>query len=787
MIDILSILHYDEFTGTGATGSPYLMGSFMDKITTKVQVSVHWETLSLLCTFNSSAKTITRNDNRSFYDDEWSVGDTFAITGTASNNGNFTIAIISANGSTITTVESLTNESTNSANLYGKTSVNCLDFYFNLIENSATFSVNSLTDTNQPCKKTASKTTWSVGDTVDLVQATTSLGWDNGSGTVTRNSDVGYNRIFTIQHTYFVSPYYLAGQQVCTGKTTGTYLTNPAILSWGSIVYPSYFSNNNSLKYVCSVNSRTSLSNPNTNHSTNTSYPFQLGNIGYLNEFLNGGTPNYSFTNETIQYSFGGSAYHYNIDFNCISQFESYINVADGSVTTGGLGLGTNVIIDFIYCPQTTPRYSNTTTNMNQNFLLDRVVMACGNSGINGENYGTQYQVLDEAYANPVDANTILFGFRINPSSYVKNFIKNLPIGNRKVMITATFQKASVTDLQTTDRNAVLIYFDNCRYNLEDSTLLSFTDTTFHQFPDTTLNTFTDYKGFIGDTILSKSYFTVDNTAKLTSVSAEIQAINIVTGETITLQKTNNSIQNDDGICQPIQETNRYKLPLNSPFNQTVFNRNVALDTETTIGYEFDYGFIGRYETWVTVPEASKSFTCENFQDWSVYSLEPNWTLALVITADVLKDNYTTTFIHQSPFTLYDETYSESGFMSQLQSEIKTYYQDVTGYVDAKGLILRNQNTHVVMIINGDFNSLPSSATGYAGYLALDMIDSGGVYYRDMVDTQNQPLNDSLWIEQSFISVVDTSTIMIEADIDYTKINPTMKSFTITGRLYYTY
>ena len=770
MIDILSILHYDEYTGTGATGSPYLMGSFMDKITTKVQVAVHWETLNLLCTFNASAKTITRNDNRSFYDDEWSVGDTFTITGTVSNNGNFTISFISADGSTITTVESLTNESTNSANLYGTTPVNCLDFYFNLIENSQQLTFNSLVDTNQPCKKTASKTTWNVGDTVNLVQATTSIGWDNGSGTVTRESDIGYKRKYIIWHTYYIAPFSLAGQQI--------------INSSKSIIYPPYFANGNTLKYVCRIDSKKSLSDPTINHTTDINYKYPLGNVGYLNEFLNGGKPEYTFGSISI---LSKSLPVSKIDFTTQAIFDVFIGSVNGHFTNGGLGVGSQMVLDLIYCPQTPSQYTNTATNMVTNFLLDRAVLTIGAASINGEQYGTDLQSLTSIQASYISANVCEIQFFIKFSTYIKTLLASLPANNRNIMITVTPQEKATTSLQTTDRNSVLLYYANCNYDQDDSTLLTFTDTIFHQFPDTDKNTFTDYKGFIGDTILSKSYFTVDNTAKLTSVSAEIQAINTVTGETITLQKTNNSIQNDDGICQPISETNRYKLPLDSPFNQTVFNRNVALDTETSIGYEFDYGFIGRYETWVTVPEASKAFTCENFQDWSIYSLEANWTLALVITADVFKNNYTTTFIHQAPFNLYDEMYSESGFMSHLTSKIETFYQDISGYQNANGLILGNQNTHVVMTINGDFNSLPSGATGYAGYLALDMMDSGGVYYRDMIDTQNEPLNDSLWLQQAFITIVDTSTIMIEADIDYTKIDPTMKSFTITGRLYYTY
>lgn len=793
-VDIISISHNQS--DTPLTPSPFLVGSFLDKITTIVIVSVHWESINVLCTFNATSQTITRNDNQSFINDEFSVGDTFDVVGSGSNDGSYTIATISTNGQVITTVEALVNEST-TCSFYGTTPINALNFYFNLIENNQQLTFNSLTDTNTACLKVASGNPFNVGDTNNLVQATTSLGWDNGSGTIRRLVDVGYERRFDIEHTYFISPYYLAGEPVCSGEVIGNSNIVPnaqAILSWGQILPPNYFYGNNSLKYVCKVDAKYSLANPNIYHTTDINYPFPLGNVGYLNEFLNGGTPNYSYLEGyLLENAFCPqcpmSTYNSGtIDLGCVETvFNFYIHVADGSVTTGGFGVGTLMIINLFYCPQDNSRYTNTPTNMNENFLLDRIVMGVGNSNINGENFGTAYQGLWEGYGNPIDANTILGGCAVYLSPQIKAFLLSRPAWDRHLMLTCTFQNPSVTDMQLTDRNTVLLYYKKSDYDLQDPTLISFSDTLFFQYPDTTTNGTTDYKGIVGDLVLSKSYFTIDNTAILSNFKAEIQAINTVTGESIVLQSTNNAVQSADSICEKVEETNRYKLPDNSPYNQTVFQRNVAFDTETVIGYEFDYGFILRYETWVKVPEAAQAFKCENYQDWSIYSLEPNWQVALVLTADATKNDYTTTFIHTCPITVKDETFTDDGFGGQITSSITTYYQDNTGYVDAKGMIFSDRNTHVILTCIGNFTSLPLGRTGYGGYLGVDLIDTGGVFFRDIITSDATPLNDSIWAYQAFVSKVDNSTVTIECDIDYTKLNKTYTSMEITGRLYFKY
>ena len=117
-VKITSVSLTDQFTQLPGGGVPYLNGNVSDRMTATIECYVFWSLENARLTFDSADKTITfwnELDQRTFTGQGFVVGDTFDISGTASNDGSYTISAISEDGRTITTVESLVSENAGDA------------------------------------------------------------------------------------------------------------------------------------------------------------------------------------------------------------------------------------------------------------------------------------------------------------------------------------------------------------------------------------------------------------------------------------------------------------------------------------------------------------------------------------------------------------------------------------------------------------------------------------------------------------------------------------------------
>lgn len=774
MVEILLIGFTDAYTGSGTTKNGFLMGAIGDVITATIGISVHWESLQVLVAFDSAAKTIERRDNRSWTESKFQQGDTFTIVGSVSNAGNYTIASISQDGSIITTVETLVTEIASGVDFHGTTPVSAFDFYFNTPMNQGVNNdFSSLVDTNNIQKQSANKPVWNDGDIVNLSANTISKAWiTDTTDTITKISTTNYAQIFTIVNTFVITPYFLNSQQSLFSPLT----------------YPPYFANGSSLKYILRADAKFSVNSPAVVHTTSTSYNFQLGNVGWFNEFLNGGTPDYAL----VSVSYADIVTSLPVTSPDL-QNDTVVTMILNSAA-GNFGAGSKINLQMIYCPLDLVDYINTKTNQKQNFRLDSQMLIVGAGAVNGVNYGTDYQSIKTITAILNSANQVTITFTISLSAVTKTILKNKSDSNRKFLFWATPQKLASTYLGDTDRNAVLGDFNNYAYNQDDTTLLIFQDVLFYQYPDITTNGYTNYSGFIGDQVLVNSKFIIDNGATPLDFTAQVMAVNSVTGESFELSKYTQQFPADElngKICSDITPTLlNYKLPQQDPRNQVFLNRNVALDTSSAFGYEFSQGFVLRYETWRDAPNFTSAFSCTHTQDWSIYALMPNWALKYAVTINVTKSGHITQFIHYADIIAKDDTFSDDGFGGLITPTVQTFYTDSqNNLMSANGIIQNDQNTHVRISFastGSSFVSLPPNAIGYYGYIALDVEDIGGEFLRDITTTESEPLDDSAWIASVLITTSDTR-IDLEADIDFTKLDLKNKTYLITGRFGFKY
>ena len=775
-IEISSIKFTDEFTGSGATKNDFLMGSFGDKLTAYVTVAVHWEALQILVTFNSANKTIKRQDNYSFIRDGFIVGDTIQITGTTAgvNDGSFTITAIT--DSTITVSQAVTTGTYSLVDINGTTSIDALNFYYNLIENSSPLSFVSLTDNQSTQRYNAGKATWVAAETVSLVDATQSIGWQTGTGTVIKNSisNVASNYIqeFVITHTFYVTPFYLSGDLVYSDS---------------KLVYPSFFLNTNSLKYVARVDGRFSKTNPTIPHTTPIDYNYALGNVGWFNEFLNGGTPEYSLYSVRYVDTLTNTIIS---EIQIDRQTTVYITTKSLNQRFTGSCLQA---LSIFYCPNDESDYVGTkTTDLLENFLFDHALITSGAGSINGVNYGTNYQAIKTITSVNTSTTYCLTTFIVDLSSATQALLEAKATDNRKLMLMITPQYAAATTLGTTDRNAVYVDFNDASIDLDDSTLLAFSDSLFYQYPDLVNNAYTDFKGMIGDQILAKTQFVIEETATPLDITVQILAVNSSTDESFELQKYTQTFPESElngAICTTLVVPTilGYKLPSDDPRNQAYLTRNVAIDTATGYGFEMNYGFVARYETWRELQEFNEAFSCDHSQDWSIYSLKQNWSLKYLVTVNVSKNDYTTTFERIADLTINDDLYTNDGFGGLITASKATYYDLAGTLVDSKGLIWSDTNTWVVITFNGDFSALPTDAIDYYAYLALDIEGTGGAFFRDIAPSDSQIQEDSAWGAMTVITKISNTEITISSYLDYTKLDLQNNKYLITGRFGFKY
>ncbi len=780
MVEITSIGFTDQYTGSAVTKNKFLMGAVGDVITATIGLSVHWESMGVICSFASATKKITRTDNRSFYNDGFQLGDTFDIVNSPTNDGSYTIAAISRDGTVITTVEALNDEVASGVDFHGTTPVSAFDFYFNLVPNGSQIDFTSLVDAGTVRRQTASKASWGNGDVVTFSASTISKAWVVSiNDTIEKISTTDYAQIFTVTNIFLIDPLFLSGQVESFGDP---------------LVYPPYFATGNCLKYICRADAKFAVNDPQVFHTTDPNYPFPFGNTGWFNEFLNGNTPEYSL----------GSLSYLDLvtslavtepDFQNDTQVTMVINSASGNFTPYvAPDPGSQLILAFIYAPINQETYINTSTREVENFRLDRKLTTVGAASVNGGQYGTAYQALKDITVTYNSASQVVVVFTISLSQQTKTLLAAAAENDRHFLFWVTPQKTASTYLGDTDRNAVLGQLGNFAYNQDDTSLLAWRDTLFYAYPDTTSNGYTDIKGLIGDHYLADSKFIVNEAGTPKDATIEIFAYNSVTGESFVLESYNQPFPESElengAVCDALVQPKvlQYQLSPTDPRNQAFLTRNVALDTPTGYGWEFKYGFVGRYETWRFVENFNSAFACDHSQNWSIYALKDNWSLKYRTVVNVEgSTGYITQFERWANVSFKDDSFSDDGFGNQIVPTLTTYRVTDSGYVDSKGVIMRDEDTHVKLSIAGDFSAFPTDATGYYAYLALDVYGTGGEFFRDLATSEAEPISSSRWMTRAFITVVSATQIDIEADIDHTRLDQNNEEYLITGRFGFKY
>lgn len=802
MIDILSCKFTNDVC---TTPSNNLVGGLSGKLYAEIDFIVHWDLIGEDLTFFQDQ--IARNDGGDYILDGFRVGQTIYVeyAGTDSSPANVGEYIIVNISSGVLTVDEITSSSSDSElsngtlpfateigtfdyNIHGTTKVQNSNFYFGLVENSASPQYISLLD-GETQKYTINGLDADGGNTYPLVIASSNKSWVTGSsddisdttieelGIGTSGVSTGFEQRFKIHLPFYIFPAYSDTLEDANGELLQS-------------LFPQ-LSGANTLKFVYKIEAGTdnssiifSTDNGNINAFINN------GDVGFYDQYRNTATtPEYSIT--SIEYLDPNSNEVSAMIKNATTTVNIVLNSLNGRFSTPE----TRVQFTVYEIPEDFSDVKNNANTAWENFEVSRFSVLV-DSGTSSDN-------------KVVDLDVTL----VNANSINITFDYTAPNADKKYVIVSELSRYDELDLTSSDGNTVLCAFDEFVYNVDLSTIyVSDNGIMVNEHSSNSVErSFTDYKGWIEDGVLFTNNFTIlsvggysdELTVSLRSVALKIEVVNSTdSSRNFTLEEFTLLPPNDD-------QGRTFILPTDDPKNYLYIEETASSISSTS--YSIQYATKLRWETWFSQANADPDFTAPT-KDWSQYitgdwSVKMNMYFSLGAT-DEENNRYTFTITHGVDVGIKD--YEEVDGCS-MDWTIETFHQPTMTNLD--GLLSKTANTFVRATFYGkklfpcvwDANddctySQIISGSGSAsdsngeiadldcpelyGILELDDEQVGGTSFIKQISTMYDPETGTPWIGESGVRAKIThypfatnpcSVVEAVLDIDQLDLNANYK------------
>jgi len=813
-VTITSVLFTDEYTGLPSghgsdNGQDQLKGCVGDLMWVTIQGYVKWSSESIPVSINATSKTITRQDcsgTGSYITDGFKAGDTITVTGCGdANDGNYTISTVTALVLTLTSALALT-KVYSSVSIYGTTPISngLIDYYANVVPNDyADNHFASMTDTKVIQKFTGSIP--AIGSQNYLPPNARSWAWWDGydinagyyyggqplEPVISVQSTSNYKQYFTIQHRFFIKPFYTADQlQLLTNAFdfvsafSGTDTVN---VTTGSYQVPNYFQDDNCLKYIAQIDIRFNQYSKAVDHSSD-GYEWSDGNTAWFNEAPksnpdDANVPLY-YSKSTKYYVNGTATQIDSIDYK--NKTDVVITLADGVFNSSD-----PIVINFMWLPSDAKAYQDYNAKTNPAtfrtvFMHDRVRTTVGAAAANGDQWGSKYQIIKSAQA-AISGSGLSVTFTTDFGSGAQSVMDAIG-GNGSYMIWVTPQDKHVPSLSKTTRNAAICDVNAVFTSTDNASLFAIstdgtTDEHFFRYPDVDVNPVTNYAGVSGDIAYSKIGFKILDTGKLKSIRVhfDVTAVNSLTGDSnvftiddwgINLTDTFNGKYSDVDVS----ESKGYALAYNDIRNQINITRDATLDSGAYYGYKMTYGFQCGYQYWQFLTNYAPEVVDYSTQYWAVYTqgyasggtaLFPVSSIKIQkVTEWVIEDTATgidTTFIHYSDVSVNDQ------YLSGWKPTVSIATQDTNGN-DMSGAIASDAQTQIVATLLGNGVNIGTVPAPYSTIVGSVMVfyDNGTSQVYDIATTAESNLSTSLWVSQPVVTVVSPANVTITAILDLT-------------------
>ncbi len=845
-VTINSILFSDEYTGLPSgngsdTGVPYLMGCVGDLIWCNIDFYVSWSALDILADFSTS-KTITRKTcgilSGSFILDGFQKGDTIIITGAGDDNGTYTIA--SVTDSVITTVETIiTNGSFTGVNIYGVTTVNYFDFYYNIVGNNQrrqplpntfnsgrTNDFTSLTDSKATQKFSGTSSIYYAGNATLQPNSTSRAWWNNSISGVNSlpvitqlGSTVDHKQHFTLQFPFLITPLFLANQlQILQNSyKQGGLSTATGTINNTTYDQPEYFTEQ-CLKFIYQIDAKFKITNPTVDHSTQNTVTFNDGNTAWFNSFFPSGVyldgnviVKQVYDLRSISYASGtlSSIYIENpTAVSCLIQGHNTESLTNAPM-----------VLNFMWLPTDSAKYQGYSqpnqADFREVFLHDRAKTTIGAGAVNGDQFGTSLQAITNFTATAISSARFRIDFTIDLGSLSKSTLENDGVNNRNYLIWLTPQSSDCTKLENSDRSAILIDVNQAFLDTDDPTLLTIitdgtTDTHYHRYPDTTTNPVTNFSAFITEYGLLKNQFKIKPDCILQDISVYtvVQIISddiyddTVFSEFAIDQWVNNTSGFWDGTENniTINQTRGFDLPAGSQYNVASINARPDLIVDGKLVYEIIYGFQLGYQYWQQLsnfPEYVNNYPTQYYAAYTVgttsrgvapkqpwVSINPPGKRTVTkhkIVWNVTDTNtgIITEFIHYSDIAAYDEQSKVSDI-----NTVTIGTQDDYGS-NLNGIVATDVPTNITAQIHGNLD-IPAGYSSVIGELAVSYQVGNKTIFDRITTLDNSPETaNSLWTTKLTMTITATVTPTVSNAILFATFDASQSDLPITNvRIY---
>jgi hypothetical protein len=516
-------------------------------------------------------------------------------------------------------------------------------------------------------------------------------------------------------------------------------------ISTNTLITPSEYDGPNSLKYIFEIELTDDLINPNPKYTTKnvdlTEY-FTGGNVGYVDEFLNGMSAHY-----TLVDSFSFDTGDGEIDRNQNSKAE--FQIQNNYASTPNFTTSTQLII---FVQEVKSEYETFQT-LNENLNIERLSLFADSVVVSGTN------IINAEAAVDTDTTLINVSFEIASNTIDGDYALILAVSN---------------DNSTINHNNVFLQTGSAGITADETTInfntypdADRTDYNFnYHYNNDIANSYNEIVSCVEDFICAR--FRVENSAVLpvtnTLVQFEIQIKNRITGQVFE-----NYIIPVANL--PVDETRGFQLE-----DDDIKNQIKVIETEEGV-WDFIYGF-QIWETWIGQENLVFDTLCTFDQ--------------LTNTGEVVQ--FTKQF--QSPdFTMwnYDTSINTDLEPKVLRSPESIQFFDNETDVEVKGIV-KGRDTRIYATFQDDnLDDLQvSSADELTGYLGTNSINSNQFQYQmfhSLVENGADRPYEQISGEpnfNAFITLLSVKKCSIEAVLVWNKfieLFPSDESFRVTARI----
>lgn len=392
-----------------------------------------------------------------------------------------------------------------------------------------------------------------------------------------------YGQKFKIIHYTKVTPFFLTDQY--TDLQSG--------------INPVYFQNTECLKYIQKIEAYYNYNDPNRILTYESSEDINLnliGNTGGFNENFNSGITNYSI--DSITYSSG-------TELELTTNETQVAIIVKNTTDTPFSNNNTKFTLNFIRAPFDATEYQNNTKTLDQNFTFDTALNTVGSAAVNGDTYGTIWQVLKDVSATFTNSGQIVINAKFAFDANVLNEISGSD--EFRYIIWVSVQNHTLVT-GNSDRVALLADINTFFVDASDPGLVD-GSTLFvaHPYTDADIHGTTKLSVKVEDEVCAYSRFWIDklgresDTIVITSVISKIVARNSNDDEfTLDSYSLNMSNMPIYGGNQYVNELTPRAFHIAESIRKDIkVVRRTDLDNSSKYYYDVQFPFMVRWEDWI--------------------------------------------------------------------------------------------------------------------------------------------------------------------------------------------